>query len=124
MIFNSRRGDCLSAHELKEIYGGGNADALTTAKLAHIVSCHGCLDAVNSLLGLPQLAQRYQAEPPQPKEPPGGATGGGASGGGSSDLTGKFAHRLRETHEHKPQELRIAINGAPVSSLKVSSDLS
>ncbi len=124
MIFNSRCGDCLSANELEEIYGGGNADALTTAKLAHIVSCHVCLDAVNSLLGLPQLAQRYQAEPPQPKEPPTDATGGGASGGGSSDLARKFANRLRETHEHKPQELRIAINGAPVSSLKVSSDLS
>jgi RNA polymerase sigma factor (sigma-70 family) len=124
MIFNSRRGDCLPANELEDIYGGGNADALTTAKLAHIVSCHACLDAVNSLLGLPQLVQRYQAQPPEPKEPPSDATGGGASGGGSSDLTRKFAHRLRETHEHKPQELRIAINGSPVSSVKVSSDLS
>ena len=124
MIFNSRCGDCLTANELEEIYGGGNADALTTAKLAHIVSCHACLDAVNSLLGLPQLAQRYQAQPPEPKEPPGDASGGGASGGGSSDLTTKFARRLRETHEHKPQELRIAVNGSPVSSLKVSSDLS
>jgi RNA polymerase sigma factor (sigma-70 family) len=124
MIFNSRCGDCLPANELEGIYGGGNADALTTAKLAHIVSCHVCLDAVNSLLGLPQLAQRYQAEPSQPKEPPSDATGGGASGGGSSDLTGKFAYRLRETHEHKPKELRIAVNGSPVSSLKVGSDLS
>src|SRR6185369_13391411 len=86
MIFNSRCGDCLTANELEEIYSGGNADALTTAKLAHIVSCHACLDAVNSLLGLPQLAQRYQAQPPEPKEPPGDASGGGASGGGSSDL--------------------------------------
>ncbi|HEX3248314.1 MAG TPA: RNA polymerase sigma factor [Pyrinomonadaceae bacterium] len=124
MIFNSRRGDCLSTEELEEVYNGGNADALSTAKLAHIVSCCACLDAVNSLLGLPQLAQRYQAQPPEPKGPPGDASGGGASGGGSSDLTQKFAHRLRETHEHKPQELRIAINGFLVSSLKVSSDLS
>jgi RNA polymerase sigma factor (sigma-70 family) len=124
MIFNSRRGDCLSAEELEEVYNGGNADALSTAKLAHIVSCCACLDAVNSLLGLPQLAQRYQAQPPEPKGPPGDASGGGASGGGSSDLTRKFAHRLRETHEHKPQELRIAINGFLISSLKVSSDLS
>ena len=124
MIFNSRRGECLSARELDELYGSGNADALTTARLAHIVSCPACLDAVNSLLGLPQLAQRYQAESPQPKEPPGDATGGGASGGGSGGLTQKFADRLRETHEHKPQELRIAVNGFLVSSLTVSSDLS
>jgi len=124
MIFNSRRGECLTNEELDEVYNGNSADALTTAKLAHIVSCCACLDAVNSLLGLPRLAQRYEAQPPEPKGPPGDAGGGGASGGGSSDLTTKFAYRLRKTHEHKPQELRIAINGCLVSSLKVSSDLS
>src|SRR5215212_1743597 len=59
MIFNSRQGDCLSPAELEQIYAGGNADALTTAKLAHIVSCPGCLEAVNGLLGLPLLAERY-----------------------------------------------------------------
>ncbi len=124
MIFNSRRGECLSNQEVEEVYSGNSADALTTAKLAHIVSCCACLDAVNSMLGLPRLAQRYEAQPPEPKGPPGDASGGGASGGGTSDLTTKFAHRLRETHEHKPHELRIAINGSLVSSLKVSSDLS
>ncbi|HEX7330623.1 MAG TPA: sigma-70 family RNA polymerase sigma factor [Pyrinomonadaceae bacterium] len=124
MIFNSRQGDCLSPAELEEIYAGGNADALTTAKLAHIVSCSGCLDAVNELLGLPLLAQRYRSEPSDPEEPPSDVSGGGSSGGGTGDLTQKFERRLRETHEHKPQELRIAINGFLVSSLKVSSDLS
>jgi RNA polymerase sigma factor (sigma-70 family) len=58
MIFDSRRGECLPAIELDEIYTQANPDALTTAKLAHIVSCSSCLDAVNSLLGLPLLAQR------------------------------------------------------------------
>ena len=124
MIFNSREGDCLSQAELEDIYAGGNADALTTAKLAHIVSCSGCLDAVNGLLGLPLLAQRYRGEPTEPEEPPSDVSGGGSSGGGTGDLTKKFERRLRETHEHKPQELRIAINGFLVSSLKVSSDLS
>ena len=56
MIFNSRRGECLTNEELDEVYNGNSADALTTAKLAHIVSCCACLDAVNSLLGLPRLA--------------------------------------------------------------------
>jgi len=124
MIFNSRQGDCLSQAKLEEIYASGLADALTTAKLAHIVSCPTCLDAVNGLLGLPSLAQRYRTEPSEPEDPPSDATGGGPSGGGTGDLTQKFAHRLCETHEHKPRELRIAINGFLVSSLKVSSDLS
>lgn len=124
MIFNSRQGDCLLQVELEEIYASGPADALTTVKLAHIVSCPACLDVVNDLLGLPSLAQRYRTEPSKPEGPPGNGTGGGPSGGSTSDLTQKFARRLRETHEHKPRELRIAINGFLVSSLKVSSDLS
>jgi len=125
MIFTSCKGECLSKSELAEIYTEGQTDALTTAKLAHIVSCHACLDAVNGVLGLPSLANRYRTETHEPKEPPRDATGGGASGGGSDDdLAKKFEHRLRETHEHKPHELRIAVNGTLVSSLKVSSDLS
>ncbi|HKG81318.1 MAG TPA: hypothetical protein VKA78_17905, partial [Pyrinomonadaceae bacterium] len=57
-------------------------------------------------------------------DPPHDKTGGGASGGGSADLTKKLAHKLREIHEHKPDELRIAVNGFLVSSLKVSSESS
>lgn len=124
MIFNSCRGECLSRQELEETYSKGHGEALATTKLAHIVSCPKCLDAVNNLLGLPLLAERYQAETCNSKEPPQDGTGGGASGGGSGDLTKRFGHRLRETHEHKPHELRIAVNGFLVSSLKVSSELS
>ena len=127
MIFDSRHGECLSRPEFEEVYSNGNGDGLNTTKLAHVVSCPKCLDVVNSLLGLPLLSERYRSEPPGDKEPPPDSSGGGASGGGTSldgDLAKKFEHRLRETHEHKPQELRIAVNGFLVSSLKVSSELS
>ena len=124
LIFNSCEGDCLSPQELKAVYSENHADALTTTRLAHIVSCASCLDAVNSLLGLPLLAQRYQAEPCEPKDPPHDETDGGASGGRSEDLTTKFGNKLRETLEHKPHELRIAVNGVPVSSFKVRSESS
>jgi RNA polymerase sigma factor (sigma-70 family) len=124
MIFNSRRGEHLSLQELQNVYLKANASALTAKKLAHIVSCPTCLDVVNRLLDLPLLAQRYHAELSQPEEPPRGASGGGASGAGSGVLAKKLEHRLRETHEHKPHELRIAVNGFLVSSLKVSSNLS
>ncbi|HEX5875674.1 MAG TPA: RNA polymerase sigma factor [Pyrinomonadaceae bacterium] len=122
MIFNSRNGECFTQQELQEAYSEEKADPLTTAKLAHIVSCRVCLDAVNSLLGLPLLDQRYQVRSDEPKEPPHDVSGGGASGG-SGDLPRRFERHLRETREHKPQELRIAVNGFLVSSLKVSSDL-
>jgi RNA polymerase sigma factor (sigma-70 family) len=87
MIFRSCQGECLAAEELRDIYSSGNSEALTTARLAHIVSCRICLDKVNVLLGLPLLDQRYQPEPPDQEPPPyddgsGGASGGGASGDG------------------------------------------
>jgi RNA polymerase sigma factor (sigma-70 family) len=127
MIFRSCQGPCLSANELQEIYTLGNTDALTTTTLAHIVSCRSCLDAVNSLLGLPLLAQRIQAEPPADPsdgdEPPDDGSGGGTSGGGPVDVRKRLSRHLRAISEHKPQELRIAVNGAAVSSLKISSDL-
>src|SRR5215213_2539556 len=124
LIFSSCRGDCLSPTELHEAYEGGNDEALTTVKLAHLVSCAKCLDVVNELLGLPLLAERYRSDSTDRQEPPRDANGGGASGGGPTELKRKLARRLRETHEHKPHELRIAINGLLVGSLKVSSDLS
>ena len=127
MIFHSCQGPCLSAEELREIYSLGNTDALTTPRLAHIVSCRSCLDAVNVLLGLPLLAQRGQPEPttgpPDDDEPPPvDSGGGGASGGGPVDVRRKLGRHLRAISEHKPQELRIAVNGFAVSSLKITAE--
>jgi RNA polymerase sigma factor (sigma-70 family) len=122
LIFGSCRGECLSDNELHELYAGGNHEALTTAKLAHLVSCAKCLDVVNEMLGLPLLAERYRGDSTERQEPPGDANGGGASGGGPTELGRKLARRLRETHEHKPQELRIAVNGLLVGSMKVNSE--
>ena len=124
LIFNSCRGECLSQSELNQIYANGQAETLTTAKLAHLVSCPKCLEAVNVLLGLPRLAERYRNESTERNEPPDDASGGGASGGGPTELKRKLAHRLRETHEHRPNELRIAVNGVHVGSIKISSELS
>lgn len=127
MIFRSCQGPCLSPDELREIYSLGNSDALTTTRLAHIVSCPSCLDAVNSLLGLPLLAQRGLADPPvdpsDRDEPPIDSSGGGTSGGGPVDVGRKLGRHLRAISEHKPQELRISVNGLPLSSLKISSGL-
>src|SRR6185295_9437020 len=62
MIFKSCKGECLSQSELLEVYTEVHTDALTTAKLAHVVIFHACLDAVNALLVLPSLKNRYRTE--------------------------------------------------------------
>jgi RNA polymerase sigma factor (sigma-70 family) len=122
MIFSSHRGACLSKQELEAAYAAGKTDALSTSELAHIVSCRSCLDAVNTMLALPLLAERYPAEDCSRNEPPRDAGGSGGSGGITSVLPKRFKRRLREIREHKPSELRIAVNGVPLSSFKVTSD--
>ena len=124
MIFKSCSGECLPREEFAQLYAEGQAEGLATRKLAHIVSCPQCLDRANSVLGLPALAHRYPAEPNHSDEPPDDLPPGGTSGGGPGDLAQKFRRRLQETREHKPHELRIAVNGFLVSSMKVSSELS
>lgn len=101
MIFDSGQSECLSRQVLEDAYSKETADALITARLAHIVCCARCLDVVNSLLNLPLLAERYQPDCSKSQEPPRDENGGDASGGGSEEMTKKFRHRLRKTREHK-----------------------
>ena len=124
MIFSSRHGACLPREELQAAYASGRAEALSTAELAHVVSCRSCLDAVNAILGLPLLAERYPAEDCSRAEPPSDAGGSGGSGGVPTILPKRFKRQLREIREHKPSELRIVVNGDLVSSMRISSDLS
>jgi RNA polymerase sigma factor (sigma-70 family) len=124
MIFRSRQGECLLLEELHDIYQLGNSEALTTMKLGHLVSCPLCLDLANQILGLPLLAERCQPESYDPKAPPPDNNSGSTSGGGTNNLQTNYQRRLREVREHKPQELRIAVNGFALGSLKVSSDRS
>lgn len=125
MIFESRQGTCLAREELEAAYAAGKTEALSTTELAHVVSCRSCLDIVNATLGLPLLEQRLSVEDcSHDDEPPRDATGGGGSGDERVPVPQKFKHQLREIREHKPNELRISVNGALLSSLKVSSELS
>jgi len=123
MIFGSCHGSCLSKDQLSAAYATRSAESLSTTDLAHIVSCRSCLDAVNAILGLPLLAQRYPAERGHDDEPP--REGGGSGGsGGIPTLPKRFKRQLREIREHKPSELRISVNGVLRSSLKVNGESS
>jgi hypothetical protein len=123
MIFASRQGPCLSKDELSAAYSGGEAESLSTTELAHVVSCPSCLDTVNALLGLPLLAERFAADDSDREDRPPGATSGGGSGNSFTPLPAKLKRQVREIREHKPSELRIVVNGALLSSLRVSAEL-
>lgn len=121
MIFASRQGDCCTMDQLRELYESGHP--IECKRLAHTVSCLYCLDLVNELLGLSPLVERYQMEQTGSGSPPsdGGSppTASGGSGGRLGDLEKRLSRRRRETIEHRPQELRIAVNGFFVSRQKV-----
>ncbi|HEX5887392.1 MAG TPA: RNA polymerase sigma factor, partial [Pyrinomonadaceae bacterium] len=123
IIFNSRLGACLPREALQLAYLPGRTEPLSAAELAHVVSCRSCLDTVNTILGLPSLAERYPEDCSR-KEPPHDAGGSGGSGGVPTVLPKRFKRQLREVREHKPSELRIVVNGVALSSLKVNSDFS
>jgi len=122
MIFRSCQGVCLPAEQLREIYKSGKEESLSPTRLAHIVSCQRCLDVVNQLLDLPLLEERCNGASNGSNEPPRNNNGNGSSDG-PVDLRTKCQKRLKRVVEHKPQELRISVNGTQVSSLKVNSDL-
>ncbi|HEV2836988.1 MAG TPA: RNA polymerase sigma factor [Pyrinomonadaceae bacterium] len=123
LIFGSCQGSCLPKDQLAAAYAKQSGEALSTTDLAHIVSCRSCLDAVNAILGLPLLAQRYPAEDCHGDEPP--REGGGAGGSGDvPTLPKRFKRQLREIREHKPSELRISVNGVLRSSLIINGESS
>ncbi len=124
MIFSARQGVCLSQRRLRELYRNTHTETIDSGTLAHIVSCPECLDSVNRLLGLPILNQRYPTDmtgrDTRPKDSGGGGLTPPASG--EKDLITRSARRVKETFEHRPKELRIAVNGFVQVSQKVSSD--
>ena len=127
-VFDSRQGDCLDREGLKHLYEAGHQGPIARKHLAHIVSCPVCLDTVNSLLGLPLLAERYPTDTMDKDNKKGG---GPPEDGAQSDKRGGAVRRLdewereaREAFEHKPQELCVSVNGYLLGSQLIGSELS
>lgn len=122
-IFTSCNGECIEVENLKGYYGKTSSTVDVTV-LSHVVSCPRCLDTVNGLLGLPLLAERNSDDRLGRDVPPDIPGGGGEGGSGTSIVQSKkrYQRRLRETIEHRPQELRIAVNGFVVGAQEVSSE--
>jgi DNA-directed RNA polymerase specialized sigma24 family protein len=133
MIFCSCQGTCISLERLKDLYQvktDNDEKRMSCAELAHIVSCETCLDAVNRILEILPLSQRYAVatigrEPRAKKDKvkrDGGDKGGGFAGGGTGgEDIGQLKRRADETFEHKPKELYVAVNGYTLGSQKVNS---
>jgi RNA polymerase sigma factor (sigma-70 family) len=96
-IFQSRKGDCLSKEEIRTIYGT-EGEAPDCRTLSHVVSCPQCLDAVNHLIGLSPLSERYPTDMLGPSAPSAGKTDRGSAEDSATthERTGQFQRRLAD----------------------------
>jgi RNA polymerase sigma factor (sigma-70 family) len=135
-IFRNCMGTCLGYEHLARRYRQESGVGFTTAELAHLVSCAKCLDDVNTILGLPLIAERSPDDTlgRDNSQGPGGAPGGPEIVPGSqssrrksakaSDARQKISRRMRDVFEHRPRSLQIAINGKLRTSQRVTAELS
>jgi len=127
MIFGARQGKCLARAEIRALYcpaSGAALPPLDCRTLGHIVSCRRCLDDVSDALRLAPLADRYPTDALGPEKKKGGSGGndggaGGGAGGASGRSLSRRRRRARETFEHLPKELFVAVNGEAQGSQKV-----
>ncbi len=130
-IFAARPGACFAPAALRALYQSPSTEgltALTTGQLSHLVSCPTCLDAANALLELPPLAARHPHDAlgmdtrnrVQQKDDDDDDDDDNADGNGHANLTRTAEADARETFEHRPRELRIALNGVLQSSQMIN----
>lgn len=104
-IFSEPQGACPPPGELRERYLRPDAPAFTTQEIAHLASCSICMNLAIGVLGLPDLILRFGSESDSPEgtDPP--SIDAGAQG------LKKLRRKLRETYEHRPKKLQIAVDG-------------
>jgi len=128
-IFAAQSGRCSSRKKLRGLYLSNETETADTEYASHLVSCARCLDEVNALLGLPSLSERFPMEAfgNDPRPPrgsgPGDSGGGSMSGGEELDKLKQVSHRrMRDVLEHRPKELRVAVNGYVLGSQSLSAE--
>lgn len=124
VIFRSRNGRCLRQAEIAALYESSRSDSVECSTVAHTVSCAGCLDYINKLLGLPLLSERYPTDMLGPDDRPRTGSGGrGLAAAGSPRRVAERGRRSAEQiYQHCPNELRVAINGFVVGSQTVGQE--
>src|SRR5438270_7254995 len=127
MIFESRKGECLTRDQMESLYRDSGASGINHVTLAHTVSCPACLDELNRLLDLPSLDERFPTDTlgtdTRGRGGDGGGDDGGATGGSSDNERQKCRKAAREVYEHKPSELCVSVNGYLMAAQKVGSEL-
>jgi DNA-directed RNA polymerase specialized sigma24 family protein len=118
-IFSEVEGGCAPEGEMESRYGTPPGPQVTTPDLAHLVSCRSCLEKANSLLHLPSLSERFSSDfldHTDDSSPPSPSSG--------CHALPKLRKKLRETFEHRPIKLQVAVNGEIRGAQQVTSSIS
>ncbi len=132
-VYASEHDACWSVKTIRGWYTikpSATSSGPDTKALSHAVGCPKCLDEINRTLSLPLLATRHPAEmgrrdPRKPRKggKDGGASGGASGGGVRESFLDRSRKRLKEAFEHRPQELRICVNGFLLGSQRINAEL-
>ena len=127
-VFDSRKGECLTVAQFETLYQKAAPAKIQHLTLAHIVSCHACLDEVNRLLSLPLLSERFPTDTlgtdTRPKDSDDSGDGGGPSVGGSDIDLRRCRKAARDVLEHRPDELCVSVNGYLMATQSTGSEIS
>jgi DNA-directed RNA polymerase specialized sigma24 family protein len=116
-LFSQPEGECMSIEYMAARYDGTSEQPFTTLEVAHLASCRKCLEAANSMLILPNLHQRFPTDTINPRNDDSSKSGTGSSKSPASAAKEKY----RQTREHRPKILQLAVDGDRRFSQEVSS---
>jgi RNA polymerase sigma factor (sigma-70 family) len=131
-IFARAHGRCFPPQWFEDVYGPGPRRQASAAELAEIATCFDCLDAVNGVLDLPRLADRYPTDSLGPDRRSDGSNRrpgpDGRGNAGPSDVArpgpkprgdrvaGWLKRAALEVGEHRPRALTVSVNGLELAS--------
>jgi DNA-directed RNA polymerase specialized sigma24 family protein len=119
-LFSEPEGECMSIDYMAARYDGTSEQPFTTHEVAHLASCRKCLEAANSMLNLPNLHQRFPTDTINPRDDDSSKSGTGSSKSPASAAKEKY----RQTREHRPRTLLLAVDGDSRFSQEVNSSSS
>lgn len=105
-IFAEPEGDCFERGSLRARYSA-RSGRFSKREFAHLVSCRDCLDEANAILGIDPLSKRF---PPDNPNPSGHNRPSGPPAAGGEKTLG-LRRKFKQTFEHRPTKLEVAVNG-------------
>ncbi len=124
-LARTRSTSCLSRESLLDHYTARPRKALSCTLLAHLVSCHSCLEIVHKFYEFPEMTDKGSKALLEMTRPGGSGRGNKKDVSAAKSKMGRLldiaGKRSRELHEHRPKSLMLIVNGETIASQDVCS---